>query len=111
MGAMEHIAALLLIIGCSDNLAECKELPAPVPLYETAQECDANLEATMKSFVDTHPQIFAQCVTVDPALEETDVELVWDVRDDGTLHASLEVPDMMVARSTERGDRLVTAQE
>ena len=26
---MEHIAALLLIVGCSGDLKECSELPAP----------------------------------------------------------------------------------
>lgn len=108
---MEHIAALLLIIGCSDNLSECKELPAPVPVYETVEECDANLGDAMKGYVNRHPQIFAQCVSVDPALEEEDVELVWDVRNDGTLHAALEVPDVMVAGSTERGDRVYRAEE
>ncbi len=38
--------------------------------------------------------------------EEEDAELVWDVRKDGTLVASIENPDVMVARSTERTDRL-----
>jgi hypothetical protein len=108
---MEHIAALLLIIGCSDNLSECKELPAPVPVFETAQECDAELADAMTGYVNRFPQIFAQCVSVDPALEEEDVELVWDVRQDGTLYASIEVPDIMVAGETGRGDRVFTASE
>ena len=40
---MEHIAALILIIGCSDDLTQCRELPAPTPIYETKQDCDAAL--------------------------------------------------------------------
>ena len=37
---MEHIAALLLIVGCSGNVGagdtrECQELPAPTPVKET----------------------------------------------------------------------------
>lgn len=108
---MEHIAALLLIIGCSDDLAECKELPAPVAVYETTQECEAELPGSMKGYVNSYPQIFAQCVSVDPALEEEDAELVWDVRQDGTLYAAVETPDVMVAQTTPRSDRLVATEE
>ncbi len=94
---MEHIAALLLIIGCSDDLSQCRELPAPVPLFETTEECENELPAGLNSFAGQHPQIFAKCVAVDPALEEEDAELVWDVKSDGTLVASISVPDVMVA--------------
>ena len=94
---MEHIAAILLVLGCSDDLSVCKELPAPTPIFETAQECDAILPSTMKSFVGKYPQIMAQCVAVDPANEDQDAELVWDIRPDGTLFAAVETPDVVVA--------------
>ena len=45
---MEHIAALLLIIGCSQDMKVCEELPAPVPVYETATECDSDLQAALR---------------------------------------------------------------
>ena len=108
---MEHIAALLLIIGCSDDLGQCKELPAPVPVYETAEECESDVDSSVRTFTGTYPQVFVQCVAVDPALEEEDAELVWDIRKDGTLYAAVETPDVMVARTTERADRIVSAQE
>lgn len=107
---MEHIAALLLIIGCSDDLVTCTELPAPVPVvFETAEECDAVVPDALRWFTDKYPQILAKCVPIDPALEEEDLELVWDIRTDGTLHASVEIPEVMVAE--EKGDRLIAAQE
>ena len=43
-------------------------------------------------------------VTVDPALEEEDAELVWDVKPDGTLVASISVPDVMVASNSKSKD-------
>ncbi|MCV0394094.1 MAG: hypothetical protein K5872_22720 [Rhizobiaceae bacterium] len=106
---MEHIAALLLIIGCSDDLATCKELPAPVPVFETSQECEVELARAFTPYIDEYPQVFAQCVAVDPALEDEDAELVWDVRSDGTLFAEVGDPDVMVAQGrlpSGRGDRL-----
>ncbi len=108
---MEHIAALLLIIGCSDDLRQCGELPAPVPVFETVEECQAELPMAVGSFTGSHPKLFAQCVTVDPALEEEDAELTWDVLPDGTMVASIGVPDVMVATNSEGTDQEYLNQE
>jgi hypothetical protein len=95
--AMEHIAALLLIVACSDDLQQCREVPAPTPIYETVEECETVLPQTLHSYAGKHPQLFAQCVFVDPAMEEEDAELTWDIDDDGMLHASVGVPETAVA--------------
>lgn len=89
---MEHIAALLLIIGCSQDLADCRELPAPMPVvFETAEECDAVLPSVAGRIASGDARLFARCVEVDPALEEMDAELVWDVTDEKGLVASVEL--------------------
>lgn len=105
---MEHIAALLLIIGCSDDMAQCRELPAPVTVFETAEECEALLPDALRGLSGSHSQLMAQCVAVDPAMEEADAELVWNIQQDGTLYAAVEIPDVMVA---ERGDATGTATQ
>lgn len=98
---MEHIAALLLIIGCSDDLSQCRELPAPVPVFETMQACDKELPASMRQFMGDYPQILANCIVVDPLVAETEAELVWDINTQGNLIASVEpVSDIMVAENT-----------
>ncbi|MFU0504952.1 hypothetical protein [Pseudaminobacter sp. NGMCC 1.201702] len=94
---MEHIAALLLIVACSDDLQQCRELPAPTPLYETVEECENVLPQALNTFTGKHPQLFAQCVFVDPAMEEEDAELTWDIGEDGTLHASIGAPETAIA--------------
>lgn len=108
---MEHIAALLLIIGCSNDLAQCKELPAPVPVYETVEECQGDLPIAIRIVTGTAQKIMAQCVEVDPALEEEDAELVWDINPDGTLSASVEVPQVVVASEAHRRDKDNARQE
>jgi hypothetical protein len=110
---MEHIAALLLIIGCSDDLLQCRELPAPVPLYEAAEDCNRELPASLGAFTGQFGQLFARCVPVDPALEEEDAELTWDVRPDGTLVASVDAvpPDMMVASESHHSQAEYRRQE
>ena len=106
---MEHIAALLLVVACSD--LECRELPAPVPIFETLEECESELQPTIGLFTTQHPQVFAKCVEVDPALEEEDAELVWDVSPDGTLHASLQAPQFLVASDRTRREKDYLSQE
>lgn len=94
---MEHIAAILLLVGCSDDMLVCRELPAPVPVYETVAECESGLDSSMTSFSDAFPQIVGQCINVDPALEESNAELVWSIAADGTFLASFEEPVVQVA--------------
>ena len=101
---MEHIAALLLIIGCSDDLARCQELPAPTSIYETKEDCDRKLPSSLGAFTGQFEQLYAQCIPVDPALEDEDAELVWNVHPDGTLTAAVEPrkDDVIVASNSPR---------
>lgn len=94
---MEHIAALLLIIGCSQDMKVCDELPAPTPIYETAAECNSELPAALRGLDGARPRVMGVCVFVDPAMEEEDAELVWDVTADGKIVASVETASMNVA--------------
>ena len=86
----EDIAALLLIIGCSDDFSQCSELPAPVSIFETKEDCDQQLPDSLGAFTGQFEQLYAQCLSVDPAMEDEDTELVWEVHPDGTLIASVK---------------------
>ena len=103
---MEHIAALLLIIGCSSDLGECRELPAPIPVYETFEECQGDLPVAAALVEGQAEKILSRCVYVDPALEEEDAELVWDVNPDGTLYAAIETPAVAIASAGRSEDNL-----
>ena len=86
----EDIAALLLVIGCSDDLSQCRELPAPASIFETKEDCDQQLPGSLGAFTGQFEQLYAQCLSVDPAMEDEDTELVWEVHPDGTLFAAVE---------------------
>ncbi|WP_295808349.1 hypothetical protein [uncultured Nitratireductor sp.] len=107
---MEHIAALLLIVGCSGDTAECRELPAPTPVYETFEECEAERPVSLRELETEAPRVMATCVYVDPALVYDDAVLEWDVTTDGKLTASIEpVTSFEVARNEHaRHDRTAT---
>ena len=102
---MEHIAAFLLIIGCSEDLTACHELPAPEPVFESFEDCEAELPYSFGDFLDRHPQLFAKCFEVDPMLAETDAEIVWEITAEGHLMASVEPiggQEVLVASSGDR---------
>lgn len=96
---MEHIAAVLLLVACSDNLADCREVPAPEALYETVDACETERPFIVGDLAGKAPRIIGTCVYVDPALEEADAELVWDITPGGVLQASIETPDYSIASS------------
>jgi hypothetical protein len=95
--AMEHIAAVLLIVGCSSGFSDCRELPAPTALFETFEECEDVLPASLTEHHQQGLHVTGACVYVDPAAEEEDAELVWSVSPDGALEAEV-VTGAMVAR-------------
>lgn len=102
---MEHIAALLLVVGCSNDLGQCSELPAPTPIFETVEECEAMLPGSLATLQGARPRVFAQCVYVDPAMEEEDAVLTWDVLPGGKLVASVDAEgDVMVATNSRSTD-------
>ncbi len=98
---MEHIAALLLIVACSGDMTRCQELETASAVYETREECEDELQPTIRLFVTGYPRVMGQCVFVDPAVEEEDADLVWHVTPDGTLLAMIEVPETLIASGPE----------
>ena len=68
--------------------------------------------AVISLFTTKQPsRSLAQCVEVDPAIEEEDAELVWDVKPDGTLYALIEVPEVMVASDAQSREKDYLSQE
>lgn len=97
---MEHIAALLLIVGCSSDLSQCRELPAPVTVFETAEQCAAQRPFSLDDARPQASRVFARCLAVDAALEDDYNEIVWDVKPDGTFEAEIGISNVMVAANT-----------
>ncbi|TPI25416.1 hypothetical protein FJ414_30820 [Mesorhizobium sp. B3-1-6] len=108
---MEHIAALLFVVGCSSTMADCRELQVPVSVFETAQACVAERPFALGDLQGQAPRIVGKCLAVDPALEDDYDRIVWNVRPDGTLAASLEVSGMLVASNGGRSEKDYVRQQ
>ena len=98
---MEHIAAILLMVGCSGDLSQCTELPAPAAIFETAEECTAEKQPSLNALADRAERVFATCIPVDPALEEDYAAIVWQVHPDGTLEATVETQSSIQVASND----------
>lgn len=108
---MEHIAAVLLVIGCSNAMTECRELPVSVSVFESAQECAAERPFALSDVQGQAPRIIAKCLSVDPALEDDYDQIVWNVRPDGTLDASVEISNLEVASTGARAEKDFLSQQ
>ncbi len=108
---MEHIAAVLLIVGCSNSLEQCHELPLPVSIFETVAECATARRQAVAGLANRQPRIFSRCLSVDPALEDDYDTITWHVRRDGTFDASVDIAGVMVASNGARNHAAAVRQE
>lgn len=109
---MEHIAAFMLLIACSDDLQACREYPAPAIAYETVEQCRAELTPALRTMPASQTKSFGKCVEIDPALFYEDVEIVWDVTRKGGIEVSIDVinPHMAI-QSVARADIAANANQ
>lgn len=82
---MEHIAAIMVLIGCGHGDVACEEIPAPTVGYETVQVCEREMESVLRSASNRFPVTYGTCEAVDPALFEGDAVVAWDFAESGEL--------------------------
>lgn len=76
---MEHIAAIMMLVGCTQGNVECKELPAPAVGFETAEECHALLQPSINDARGKYKIVYGKCAAIDPALYIEDATITWDI--------------------------------
>lgn len=108
---MEHIAALLFVIGCSNAMTDCRELSVPVSVFETAEACAAERPFALSDLQGRAPRIVGECLAVDPALEDDYDQIVWNVLPDGSLNASLQVSGTLLASAGTRAEKDYLSQQ
>lgn len=76
---MEHIAAIMMLVGCTQGNVECKELSAPAVGFETAEECQALLQPSLNDFRSKYKIVYGKCAAIDPALYIEDATITWAI--------------------------------
>lgn len=102
---MEHIAALLLVVSCTQNLSDCREVAPPTALFEAFEDCQSAIPEALRSLAPQHPRLVAKCLEVDPALEDDYDQLTWHVLPNGTLEAKLSISNVMTASGNAADER------
>ncbi len=72
---MEHIAAIMLLVGCSHGGLACEELSAPQVAYESMEDCVGALPAALGGAGAGKRIVHGRCAAIDPAWMEEDVEV------------------------------------
>lgn len=86
---MEHVAAIMVLIGCGHGDVDCVEMPAPIPAYETVAMCERHLEHALREASDKRPVVYGQCAAFDPTLLEQDAVVSWEFAENGELHIEI----------------------
>lgn len=102
---MEHIAALLLVVSCSQDLSGCREISVPTAVFEAYEDCQTELPRTLRSLDMQNQRMFAKCLEVDPALEDDYDQLRWSVLPNGTLEASLTISNTVAVAGVARPEK------
>lgn len=74
---MEHIAAIMLLIGCNNGGLACQELQAPQVAFESMEDCVGALPAALGGAGGSKRLVHGRCAPVDPAWVEEDIEITW----------------------------------
>jgi hypothetical protein len=103
---MEHIAAIMMLVGCAQGNIDCRELPAPAIGFETAEECHELLQPAINELRGNYKIVHGKCTAVDPALFIEDATIAWIVTPSGELEVQVTFDDpatpVVVAEKTGR---------
>lgn len=107
---MEHIAAILFLVGCGQGSLDCQELQAPQTVFETMDECTAALPSALGGANAGRRVVHGRCAAVDPAWEEEDVEITWHMSRENGLEVDVrQVPPpaagIVIAENTHAAGR------
>ena len=94
---MEHVAAFMLLVGCSGDASVCKEIPVHVPAYETVAECQQDLGLQIRLSGSEQRKVYGACKAVDEEVFEQSASIDWAVSRDGQLLITFDAEPQMVA--------------
>lgn len=94
---MEHVAAFMLLVGCSGDASVCREIPVPAPAYESLEECRSDLVLEMRLSGSTERRVLGACKAVDAGILEQSATIDWAVSRNGELLITFDAEPQMVA--------------
>jgi len=103
---MEHIAAIMMLVGCAQGTGDCRELPAPAVGFETAEECQQLLRPAVADARRGFAVVYGKCAPIDPALYLEDATITWDITPSDELDVQVTFDEPMApVLLAEKADR------
>lgn len=87
---MGTAAIILMVVGCSGGLEDCREIAVPAPHYVSGRQCEQDMHDVIDGNAARFDHVFGACSYLDPDLLQFDVEIVWDVSVLKGLEVALE---------------------
>jgi hypothetical protein len=94
---MEHVAALMLLVGCNADASICKEIPVPVAAYEDFAQCDSDLSLQLRLAISDENHVYGTCTTVTEDVFEQSATLDWTISSNGKLRVTFDAEPQLVA--------------
>ncbi|RIY02135.1 hypothetical protein D3218_07520 [Aureimonas flava] len=94
---MEHVAALLLLVGCTPDSSVCTEIPVPQPIYRGLEECEAAKPLAMRLSGTYDRRVMASCTGLTQAELDGSASVEWAVNRAGDLAVKLDAAPQLVA--------------
>ena len=94
---MEHVAAFMLLVGCSGNISACEEIPVPVAAYETVAECRSELPLQIRLSGTHDKRVLGACKEVSEEVFAQSATVDWSVSRSGQLSIRFESEPSLVA--------------
>ncbi|OLP58086.1 hypothetical protein BJF93_05485 [Xaviernesmea oryzae] len=102
---MEHIAAIMILVGCSSGNTQCAEIEPPVFAFEAMEECQRDLRPAIGTVRRDYGVIYGKCAEIDPAREDDYTEVTWRITAGDELDVTLITNPVKQAR-----DKVMVAQ-
>lgn len=94
---MEHVAAFMLLVGCSGDMSVCKEIPVPVAAYESVAECRQELPLQIRLSGTVDERVLGACKEVSEDVFQQSATVDWTVSRDGRLAINFDAEPSLVA--------------
>ena len=94
---MEHVAALMLLVGCNTNASICTELPASMVAYEDVADCEADMPLQMRLNSSSAEKLFGACKAVTEDVFEQSATVDWTISQGGKLLVTFDAEPQLVA--------------
>ncbi|NRP17872.1 hypothetical protein LPJGGPFB_01099 [Ensifer adhaerens] len=102
---MEHIAAIMVLVGCMQGGTACREVPTPVVGFETVEECHELLSPSIEEVGKVFKGAYGQCAEVDPALFVEAATIEWRITPSRQLEVKVIADDSPYVVATRTDDK------